>query len=195
MEIVRARRVRRKVGYSEWVNMSSQTPLQRAESLIASIPDYPKPGVLFRDIAPLLADGDAFDVTVRALVEPFEKKFDVVAGADARGFILAGAAASLTKTGFIPIRKVGKLARPEFSADFELEYGTGTLEVQRDVPPGTRVLLIDDVLATGGTLRAAVDLLERLELPIVGISVLFEIDGLDGRKTLGSDRLHTVFTG
>lgn len=177
------------------MNKPTETPLQRAESLIATISDYPKPGVLFRDIAPLLADGEAFDVTVRALVEPFEKKFDVVAGADARGFILAGAAASLTRTGFLPIRKAGKLARPAFSADFELEYGTGTLEVQRDVPKGTRVLLIDDVLATGGTLAAATELLEKLELPLVGVAVLFEINGLGGRENLGSDRLHTVFAG
>lgn len=171
------------------------TALERAESLIATIPDYPKPGVLFRDIAPLLADGGAFDVTVRALIEPFLGDFDVVAGVDARGFILAGAAASQAKCGLVPIRKKGKLARPAFTEEYELEYGTATLEVQNDVPAGSRVLLIDDVLATGGTLAAAAKMLRQLELELVGVAVLFEIDGMGGRDNIGDVRLHTVFTG
>lgn len=169
--------------------------LQRAESLIASVPDYPEPGVLFRDIAPLLADGPAFDVTVRALIEPFIGDFDVVAGVDARGFILAGAAASQAKAGFLPVRKKGKLARPAFSAEYELEYGTATLQVQQDIPAGTRVLLIDDVLATGGTLAAAATMIKQLELELVGIAVLFEIASLGGRKKLEGNHLHTVFQG
>lgn len=171
------------------------TALERAFSLIATIPDYPKPGVLFRDIAPLLADGEAFHVTVQALIEPFLGDFDVVAGVDARGFILAGAAASQAHCGLVPIRKQGKLARPAFSEQYALEYGTATLEVQSDVAPGTRVLLIDDVLATGGTLAAAAKMLEQLKLELVGISVLFEIDGLGGRDKVEGTRLHTVFTG
>ncbi|HUH53417.1 MAG TPA: adenine phosphoribosyltransferase [Microbacteriaceae bacterium] len=175
--------------------MGVSIALQRAESLIASIPDYPKPGVLFRDIAPLLADGPAFDVTVRALIEPFAGDFDVVAGVDARGFILAGAAASQTKAGFLPVRKKGKLARPAFSAEYELEYGTATLQVQNDVKAGSKVLLIDDVLATGGTISAAAKMIEQLGLELIGVAVLFEIDGLGGRAKLEDRYLHTVFKG
>lgn len=171
------------------------TALKRAQSLIATVLDYPEPGILFRDIAPLLADGPAFGATVAALVEPFTGEFDVVAGVDARGFILAGAAASLTETGFVPVRKKGKLARPAFSAEYALEYGTATLQVQDDVPAGTRVLLIDDVLATGGTLAAAAHMIGQLNLDLVGVAILFEIDGLGGRDKLAGHRLHTVFHG
>lgn len=169
--------------------------MQRAEALIATVADYPEPGVIFRDIAPLLADGPAFDVTVRALTEPFIGDFDVVAGVDARGFILAGAAASQAKAGFLPVRKKGKLSRPAFSEEYELEYGKATLQVQDDVKPGTRVLLIDDVLATGGTLAAAAKMIVQLDLKLVGVAVLFEIDGLGGREKLVGQNLHTVFKG
>lgn len=168
--------------------------LEFAESLIASVPDYPKPGVLFRDIAPLLANGEAFDTTVRALIEPFAGLFDVVAGVDARGFILAGAAASVARTGFIPVRKQGKLSRPAHAMEYDLEYGTATLEVQNDLPAPARVLLIDDVLATGGTVAAAAHLLEELDHTIVGISVLFEIAALGGREKVSEYPLHTVFS-
>lgn len=169
--------------------------LERAASLIANVPDYPQPGVMFRDIAPLLADADAFTATVKALIAPFAGSFDVVAGVDARGFILAGAAAQLSHTGLIPVRKKGKLSRPAHSIDYDLEYGTATLEIQDDVPAGSRVLLIDDVLATGGTLSAAATLLGRLGLETVGVAVLFEIAELQGRNNLGDLPLHTVFQG
>lgn len=169
-------------------------PLEFAESLIASVPDYPQPGVLFRDIAPLLANGEAFDATVRALIEPFVGSFDVIAGVDARGFILAGAAASVARTGFIPVRKQGKLSRPAHAIEYDLEYGTATLEVQNDLPGPARVLLIDDVLATGGTVAAAAHLLKQLGHSIAGISVLFEIEALRGRDTVSEYRLHTVFS-
>ncbi|WP_336644934.1 adenine phosphoribosyltransferase [Microbacterium sp. USHLN186] len=165
--------------------------LARAESLIASIPDYPQPGVLFRDITPLLADAEALRATTEALVEPFAGRFDVVAGVEARGFILAGAAAIAAGVGFVPIRKAGKLPRPAAAVDYALEYGTATIEMHDDLPRGTRVLLIDDVLATGGTLAAGREIVRRLGCTLAGISVLFEIHGLGGRELIGD--LHTVF--
>jgi adenine phosphoribosyltransferase len=165
--------------------------LTRAESLIRSIPDYPEPGILFRDITPLLADADALRVTTEAIIEPFAGQFDVIAGIEARGFLIASAAAIAAGVGLIPIRKAGKLPRPAASVDYALEYGTATIEMHNDLPAGSRVLLIDDVLATGGTLAAGRQLIERLGSHVAGISVLFEIDGLGGRELIGD--LHTVF--
>ncbi len=167
------------------------SPLAHAESLIRTIPDYPEPGVLFRDITPLLADADALRATTEALLEPFAGEFDVVAGIEARGFLLAGAAAISAGVGLVPIRKAGKLPRPAASVDYALEYGTATIEMHDDLPRGARILLIDDVLATGGTLAAGRTLVERLGHHVAGISVLFEIDGLGGRDAIGP--LHTVF--
>ncbi len=165
--------------------------LARAESLIRSIPDHPQPGIVFRDITPLLADAEALRATTEAIIAPFAGEFDVVAGIEARGFLLAGAAAIAAGVGLIPIRKAGKLPRPAASVDYALEYGTATIEMHDDLPAGSRVLLIDDVLATGGTLAAGRELVERLGGRIAGISVLFEIDGLGGRDAVGD--LHTVF--
>ena len=165
--------------------------LARAESLIRSIPDYPQPGILFRDITPLLADARALHATTEALVEPFAGSFDVVAGVEARGFILAGAAAITAGVGFVPIRKAGKLPQPAAAVDYALEYGTATIEMHDDLPAGTRILLIDDVLATGGTLAAGRTVIESLGYTVAGISVLFEIEGLGGRDVIGD--LHTVF--
>ncbi|WEK61861.1 MAG: adenine phosphoribosyltransferase [Candidatus Microbacterium colombiense] len=165
--------------------------LTRAATLIRSIPDYPEPGIVFRDITPLLADAEALRVTTEAIIEPFAGQFDVIAGIEARGFILASAAALVAGTGLIPIRKAGKLPRPAASIDYALEYGTATIEMHDDLPAGSRVLLIDDVLATGGTLAAGRQLVEQLGSHVVGISVLFEIDGLGGRDLIGD--LYTVF--
>lgn len=165
--------------------------LVRAESLIRSIPDYPEPGIVFRDITPLLADAAALRATTEAIVAPFAGEFDYVAGIEARGFILAGAAAIAADVGLVPIRKAGKLPRPAASGDYTLEYGTATIEMHDDLPAGSRVLLIDDVLATGGTLAAGRRLVEQLGSHVAGISVLFEIDGLGGRELIGD--LHTVF--
>lgn len=165
--------------------------LTRAESLIRSIQDYPEPGILFRDITPLLADADALRATTEAIVEPFAGQFDVIAGIEARGFLIASAAAIVAGVGLVPIRKAGKLPRPAATIDYALEYGTATIEMHDDIPTGSRVLLIDDVLATGGTLAAGRQLIERLGSHVAGISVLFEIDGLGGRELIGD--LHTVF--
>ena len=120
-------------------------------------------------------------------------QFDAVAGIEARGFLLASAAAIVADTGVVPVRKAGKLPRPAASIDYALEYGTATIEMHADLEPGTRVLLIDDVLATGGTVAAALDMIEGLGYPVCGTSVLFEIDGLGGRERVSSHALHTVF--
>ncbi len=166
--------------------------LARAETLIRSIPDYPAPGILFRDITPLLADAAALKATTEALIAPFAGRFDVVAGIEARGFLLAGAAAIAADVGLVPIRKAGKLPRPAASVDYALEYGTATVEMHDDLPRGSRVLLIDDVLATGGTLAAGRRLIEQLGGSVAGIAVLFEIADLGGREVVGE--LHTVFS-
>lgn len=180
------------LGYPCSVPSADASPeLARAEKLIRTVADYPEPGVLFRDITPLLADAEALHATTAALIAPFAGRFDVVAGIEARGFILAGAAAVAAGCGLIPIRKSGKLPRPAASVDYALEYGTATIEMHDDLPAGSRVLLIDDVLATGGTLAAGRELVERLGSHVIGISVLFEIDGLGGREAIGD--LHTVF--
>ena len=167
--------------------------LTRAEMLIREIPDYPQEGILFRDITPLLADGEAFHATVEALIAPFAGQFDVVAGIEARGFLLASAAAFASGTGMVPVRKAGKLPQPAVTMDYALEYGTATIEMHADLEPGTRVLLIDDVLATGGTVAATLDMLEHLGYPVCGTAVLFEIDELGGREKVSDHPLHTVF--
>jgi adenine phosphoribosyltransferase len=167
--------------------------LARAESLIGSIPDYPEPGIVFRDITPLLADAAALRTCTDALLAPFAGGFDVVAGIEARGFLLAGAAAIAAESGLVPIRKAGKLPRPAAAVSYALEYGTAEIEMHDDLAPGARVLLLDDVLATGGTIAAARELVERLGGTVIGTAVLLEIDALRGRELLGDAPLHTLF--
>jgi adenine phosphoribosyltransferase len=168
--------------------------LARAESLIRAIPDYPEPGVMFRDITPLLADAAALRTVIDAMIEPFAGEFDVVAGIEARGFLLAGAMAIAADTGLVPIRKAGKLPRPAASVSYALEYGTATIEAHDDIAPGARMLLVDDVLATGGTLDATRALVERLGARVVGASVLIALSVLDGRaRWNGTAPLHAAW--
>ncbi|MDT0182612.1 adenine phosphoribosyltransferase [Microbacterium sp. ARD31] len=164
--------------------------LARAESLIRTIPDYPEPGILFRDITPLLADAAALRAVTEALIAPFAGEFDIVAGVEARGFLLAGAIALTADVGLVPIRKAGKLPRPAASVSYALEYGTATIEAHDDLPAGARVLLVDDVLATGGTLVAARELVEALGGVVVGTTVLMELEALGGRAVVGE--VHSV---
>lgn len=153
--------------------------------MCATVADYPSPGILFKDLTPVFADGAALKLMVDSLVAGFAGKFDAVAGVEARGFLLAAAAAYATGTGVITIRKAGKLPREVYSEDYALEYGEATLELhQEDVPAGTRVLILDDVLATGGTLGAAAALLERTGAVVAGIGVVLELDELPGRDNL-----------
>ena len=177
------------------VPSNALTPaLARAEKLIREIPDYPSPGILFRDITPLLADGEAYKATIEELIAPFEGQYDVIAGLEARGFLLASAAAYASGKGLVPVRKAGKLPQPAMSIDYSLEYGTATIEMHADLEPGARVLVIDDVLATGGTVAATLEMLEHLGYPVCGTAVLFEIAGLGGRERVSDHKLHTVFS-
>jgi adenine phosphoribosyltransferase len=177
-------------------------------SLSVDVPDFPEPGVVFRDLTPVFADGPAFRRVVDGLAEPAVvdpraaavaagpgPAFDVVAGVEARGFLLAAAVALDAGTGVVPIRKAGKLPRERVSAEYELEYGTATLELHTDsVVPGQRVLLVDDVLATGGTLLAAIGLVERLGGIVTGVSVVVELVALGGRQRIAPHPVHALWT-
>jgi adenine phosphoribosyltransferase len=168
--------------------MASCTAREHVTSLTREIPDFPKPGIRFLDITPVLADGPALAAVAAALVEPFAGGFDVVAGTEARGFAFAAAAAVHSGTGLLLIRKAGKLPGERIAESYALEYGEATLEVHTgQLAPGTRVLLVDDVLATGGTLGASARLIERAGWTVAGISVVLEIEFLKGRAALGRD--------
>lgn len=162
-------------------------------SLCATVPDYPKPGIIFKDLTPVFANGAALRAVVDALVEPFLGQFDAVAGVEARGFLLAAAAAYATNTGVITVRKAGKLPREVLAEDYALEYGTATLELHTtDLPAGSRVLILDDVLATGGTLGAAARLFERCGVHVSGVGVVMELGGLRGRSALTGHRVRSL---
>ena len=159
--------------------------------LIIDVPDFPEPGVVFKDITPVLADHDAFTAVIEALAAAGRDAegrpcVDKVAGMEARGFILAAPVALALGCGFVPVRKAGKLPRETESISYDLEYATATLEVHRDaLQPGERVLLVDDVLATGGTAHATADLIRRCGADPVGLAVLMELTFLSGRATIG----------
>ena len=155
-----------------------------ASQLIREIPDYPKPGILFRDITPLLADGAAFSSTIE-LMDELAPDADFVAGAEARGFIFAAALAHRRGVGMIPLRKPGKLPADVISIEYGLEYGRDSLHVHRgQIPHGGKVLFVDDVLATGGTASAGISLLKKAESDVVAALFLLEIEGLDGRELI-----------
>jgi len=155
--------------------------LTEALSKIRPIPDYPIPGILFQDITPLLSDSEAFAAVVQALATCAED-YDYVAGIEARGFILGSAIATARNVGFVPLRKKGKLPHKTYSRSYGLEYGQDELQIHVDaLAPGSRVLLVDDVLATGGTFKAALELLSDIGASVVASCVLLEITVLNGR--------------
>ena len=165
-----------------------------ALSRIRAIADYPIPGVLFQDITPLLSDSKALRSVVAALSKTSEP-YDYVAGIEARGFIFASAVANQLRSGFVPIRKAGKLPHLTISESYGLEYGVDTLELHVDaVTPGSKVLLIDDVLATGGTIGAAIELIQRLGGEVIHVLALLEISGLPGRERLNEKYPHIPVT-
>jgi adenine phosphoribosyltransferase len=155
-----------------------------ALALIREIPDYPQPGIRFQDITPLLANGEAF-VAITEKFARYAGPSTLIAGIEARGFIFASAVANQLRSGFVPIRKAGKLPHLTISESYGLEYGDDTLELHIDaITPGAKVVLIDDVLATGGTIAAAIELIQRLDGQVVHVLALLEIDGLPGRERL-----------
>ena len=164
--------------------------------LIRTIPDFPHEGIMFRDVTTLFADARGMRLAVDQLLEPFAgTRIDAVAGLEARGFILGGAVAHQLGCGFVPIRKAGKLPGPTFAQDYALEYGQATVEVHRDaLPNGARVLLVDDLLATGGTARAGIALLRRLGCEVVGCAFVADLPDLGGRAALEGEghALHTL---
>jgi adenine phosphoribosyltransferase len=151
---------------------------------VRDVADYPKPGVVFKDITPLLGDADAFGDVVEAMAATFGP-VDKVVGIEARGFILAAPVAYEIRAGFVPVRKKGKLPSAIFAQEYDLEYGSATLEVHQDaVEAGERVLVVDDVLATGGTARATASLIHRAGAHVVGVAVLMELSFLKGREAI-----------
>lgn len=164
------------------------------ERLIRDVPDFPKKGVMFKDITPLLADPAGLSLAVEYLTQPYRAAHvDTVIGAESRGFIFGTAVARNLSAGFVPIRKPGKLPSKRRSLTYQLEYGTDTLEIHADaIKPGQRVVLVDDLLATGGTMRACCDLVKELGGHIVGVAVLIELAFLHGRDQFKEYDVHSV---
>jgi adenine phosphoribosyltransferase len=174
--------------------------LTEALALIVDVPDFPGPGVLFKDITPLLADHVALTAVVDALAaagrdDSGRPVVDKVLGMESRGFILGAPVALALGVGFVPVRKVGKLPRATYAVSYALEYGEATLEIHQDaIVPGDRVLLVDDVLATGGTARATTDLVAQCGGAVHGVAMLMELGFLPGREALGDVPLTTLLT-
>lgn len=168
--------------------------MERFSSLIRDIPDFPQKGVIFKDITPVLADGDAFSELITALADPFQGMgVTKVAGIEARGFTLATPVAERLGAGFIPIRKPGKLPYETVREDYELEYGIDALEIHTDAAvEGEKVLVVDDVIATGGTASAAVELVRRAQAEVVGVAVFIELGFLNGRAALEGVPFHAL---
>jgi adenine phosphoribosyltransferase len=168
--------------------------IDRLKRLIRDVPDFPKPGIMFRDITPLLAHPSGLALAVELMANPFRgQNIDLVVGAESRGFIFGTAVACCLSAGFGVVRKPGKLPHKRVSMTYDLEYGTDTLEMHADaVFAGQRVLIVDDLLATGGTMKACCDLVKQLGGELVGVAVLIELAGLNGRDRLPTNNVHSV---
>ncbi|WP_150464858.1 adenine phosphoribosyltransferase [Francisella sp. SYW-2] len=155
---------------------------------IVAVPDFPKPGIIFRDITPLLADHEGLKITALAMAKELKAKGinpTIIAGTESRGFIFGVALAEVLGLGFVPVRKPGKLPRETYSVSYELEYGSDSLEIHKDAfKPSDSVLVVDDLLATGGTAKATVQLIEKTQANVAGLIFVIELDGLNGRKVL-----------
>jgi adenine phosphoribosyltransferase len=169
--------------------------LEVLKSKIRDIADFPKPGIIFKDITPLLGDPQAFNMVINLLADRYiSQHIDRVVGVEARGFILGAALAYKLNTGLILVRKPGKLPADTLKAAYELEYGVDQLEIHRDaLTPGSRVVLVDDVIATGGTIRAALDLIKELQCEVVELAFLIELCALNGRRRLRGYEIFSLF--
>ncbi len=170
--------------------MSAETLREK----IREIPDFPKPGILFYDITTLLKDPAAYRESIELMLEPYRgERIDVVVGMESRGFIFSSPMAYELGTGLVPVRKLGKLPADTLTVEYALEYGSNTLEIHRDaILPGQRVLIVDDLLATGGTVRGTIDLVERLKGEVVGLAFLVELEFLNGRERLEGRKVTSV---
>jgi len=168
--------------------------MENLKAAIREIPDWPKKGILFYDITTLLKDGQAFQQAVQALAEPFQKQgVHVVIGIEARGFIFAASVAYALKAGFVPVRKPKKLPAPTYQAQYSLEYGLDSIEIHQDaVKPGQRVLIVDDLIATGGTAKAAAELVEKMNGVLLGFAFLVELEFLHGRDQLSKYNVTSI---
>jgi adenine phosphoribosyltransferase len=163
---------------------------------IREVPDFPKPGILFYDITTLLKDPDAFrEVIDRMADQVKDSGVELVVGMESRGFIFSAPLAYQLHAGFVPVRKLGKLPAETIEVEYDLEYGTATLEIHKDaIQPGQRVLIVDDLLATGGTVQGTIELVRRLGGEIAGLSFMVELTGLHGREQLSEFQMHTLLT-
>ncbi len=164
------------------------------KNYIRDIPDFPKPGIIFKDITPLLANADAFRMTVKALAEPFRQMgVTKVVGIEARGFLFAPSIAMELNAGIVPVRKPGKLPYKSVRHTYDLEYGSDAIEIHMDaVCPDDKILIVDDLLATGGTVHAACELIEKFGATIAGICFVIELGFLNGRKKIDSYPIHSL---
>ena len=168
--------------------------MKKVEDYIISIPDFPEPGIIFRDITGVLQDADGLKLAIDEMTKLVKKvDCDVIAGAESRGFILGVPIAYLLHKPFVPIRKAGKLPRETVSEEYALEYGTAKIEIHKDaIKPGQKVVLIDDLIATGGTMKASANLVEKLGGEVAEIVFLLELAGLEGRKALSKYKVESV---
>lgn len=168
--------------------------MQTLENKIRNVPDFPKKGIGFKDITTLIKDPQAFREAIDTLAAPYSgQKIDLVVGVEARGFIFAAALAYKLGAGVVPVRKPGKLPAAKIRAEYQLEYGTDVVEIHQDaIQPGQKVLVVDDLLATGGTISATLDLVQRLGGQVVGVSFLIELDFLHGREKLKEYPIHSI---
>jgi adenine phosphoribosyltransferase len=168
--------------------------MEQLKSKIRHVPDFPKAGILFYDVTTLLRDPEGFRLAIDRLALPYhDRGISLVVGIESRGFILGAAVADRIGAGFVPVRKLGKLPSECVRATYDLEYGTDSLEMHRDaIEPGQRVLIVDDLLATGGTARATVDLVKQLGGVVEGVGVLIELVALNGRKRLEGEQVISV---